>query len=597
MCPICKKVLQKQDLSLNEYNCSLHVIFYTVLVSLHYVFFGSHGYPPLSAMNSTLISFRIILYSMYYIAIPVFQSRALNKQKEAEKRALEVKEMFMRYMSHEMRTPLNIVMSGLKFIEEDMRRRGDSEARLETIVDCHKTCGMAVQVLDEYLIYDKIEKGIYVIEKTEQSVSAFLMSVTTPFRVQAMEKGIDLRLPSLPNVIQGIPPNNRLVFDIDECKMSQVVRNLLSNAFKFTPRGGAVDVTMAYLAANENQEAGVVRVQVTDSGAGMSEEEYSQLFKAVIQFQPGRLQGGGGSGLGLYISKGIVDLHEGQISVWSAGHGFGSRFTIELPGRLIPDAEVGPLVLDNDTSEQHAEVQRMALEQPSFNAETAVYSVDQSSDTGGSLAREIRSPAMDDFSMSEQQTLSETLDLIGKQGLLVPARDPFMQEIHKGDTMDFVEANPDIFARESKSRLLARISVGPNENTIAAPNLRMLVVDDVDMNRKMMARLFQFRSNHCDQALDGLDAVTKVQQSMAAKTPYDLITMDYQMPNMDGGAATKRIRALGYTGLIIGVTGNVLLADQKRFMSQGLDAVLTKPFDLTDFDVILRNRFGSNLLE
>lgn len=118
--------------------------------------------------------------------------------------------------------------------------------------------------------------------------------------------------------------------------------------------------------------------------------------------------------------------------------------------------------------------------------------------------------------------------------------------------------------------------------------LRMLVVDDVELNRKMMVRIMTVRGFHCDQAVDGLDAIEKCKAAIDSQMSYHVITMDYQMPNMDGALASQHIRAMKYTGLIIGVTGNVLESDQQRFMSHGVDTVMTKPFDLIRFDKLVR---------
>ena len=120
---------------------------------------------------------------------------------------------------------------------------------------------------------------------------------------------------------------------------------------------------------------------------------------------------------------------------------------------------------------------------------------------------------------------------------------------------------------------------------------RVLVVDDVAMNRKVMLKLLRERSEECVEAVDGVDAVAKVRTSIeAGEKPYDMITMDYQMPNMDGPTATKIIREMGYTGVVVGVTGNVLPDDMRHFMEHGVDAVLGKPMDVSAFDDLVACR-------
>ena len=119
----------------------------------------------------------------------------------------------------------------------------------------------------------------------------------------------------------------------------------------------------------------------------------------------------------------------------------------------------------------------------------------------------------------------------------------------------------------------------------------MLVVDDVALNRKMLCKLFKSRSRYCAQAADGLEAVNMVKQYMEEGRPFDVITMDYQMPVMDGPTATKLIKESGYKGLIIGLTGNVLKEDMETFMAHGADIVFTKPLDIAKYDEYVAESF------
>eukprot|EP01042_Synura_sphagnicola_P036525 gene36525-biopygen8628 len=121
---------------------------------------------------------------------------------------------------------------------------------------------------------------------------------------------------------------------------------------------------------------------------------------------------------------------------------------------------------------------------------------------------------------------------------------------------------------------------------------RVLVVDDATSNRKMLSRLLKSRSVYQDEAEDGEAAVAKVResmsQSMAAYTGFDAILMDFVMPKKDGPTATKELRAMGYTGLIVGITGNGLASDIEHYLQCGADYVLTKPLDIARLDVAFR---------
>ena len=124
-----------------------------------------------------------------------------------------------------------------------------------------------------------------------------------------------------------------------------------------------------------------------------------------------------------------------------------------------------------------------------------------------------------------------------------------------------------------------------DDNLISYRKLRrVLIVDDVAMNRKMLKRLLVTRFEECDEAEDGQQAVDMVKEAMALGANYDVITMDYQMPVMDGVTASKCIRKLGFRGQIIGVTGNALLEDLNSFLASGADIIMTKPLSIELFD-------------
>jgi CheY-like chemotaxis protein len=221
---------------------------------------------------------------------------------------------------------------------------------------------------------------------------------------------------------------------------------------------------------------GSVHIEVIDTGAGMSPEQVSELFQAGVQFNVNVLQAGQGSGLGLYISKGIVEQHGGTLAVSSEGLGRGSTFTCTLPLHRIPtDVE------DEGTSR-----------------------TTRPSDTPAKLKE------------------------------MLP--------------------------------------------------LRVLVVEDSAMNRKMLVRLLQKRGHSVFEAVDGQEAIDKVEQAMADGSAFDTILMDYEMPVMNGPESSRGIRELGCDSFIVGVTGNLMEEDVNYFKECGANAVLPKPLDFTELE-------------
>jgi CheY-like chemotaxis protein len=225
------------------------------------------------------------------------------------------------------------------------------------------------------------------------------------------------------------------------------------------------------------EKTGSVQVEVIDTGTGTSQEQLARLFRDGIQFNVNDLQAGNGSGLGLYISKGLAEQHGGTLDVSSKGLGFGTTFTLTLPLYYVPN--------------------------------------------------------------SAEQVMA-------------------MEEGHN---------------EESAAAL----------SPVVAPPLRMLVVDDVSTNRKLLARLCTKHVHSVTQAADGQEALDQVALAMErGGTLFDTILMDYEMPVMNGPTATREIRALGCDAFIVGITGNLFAEDVNFFKSCGANAVLPKPFDFEE---------------
>ena len=238
------------------------------------------------------------------------------------------------------------------------------------------------------LAFEKLAAGMFTVDKTHIALVPFIKDCAKMFHVSAQAKNITIEF-----VVEGLGGaspvggfgspgggggSRQLVVSIDRVKMKTVFRNLFSNAIKFTPQWGKITVTLAFqdppvgvavaagalapstapamsasaqaasftssaaatslyapsaLALAEVGHGGQVVVSVRDSGSGMTADNLQQLFGEGVQFNANSLQGGGGSGFGLFIAKGIVMLHGGQIWAESEGEGCGSTFLVKLPGR------------------------------------------------------------------------------------------------------------------------------------------------------------------------------------------------------------------------------------------------------------------------
>jgi signal transduction histidine kinase/ActR/RegA family two-component response regulator len=295
------------------------------------------------------------------------------------------------------RTPLNtislsirILLENLKVLQEfhlgpTQRKESDKmsalvEECLNLIDDLDESASVAVMTLNDLINYDKIETNTFTIEEQDVNLWSVLEKTIGPFTLQAKEKHIKLNFKTQ---VQEV--DDHVTYDLnslrvvgDSIKLAQVVRNLISNALKFTPAEGEVKITGLNLfsvdpdlltAAYKPTEIAVtsahlkghffdlqfpdppignIVITVTDSGPGLSAEQQLALFHQGVQFNPNQLQAGQGSGLGLWISKEIVSLHHGTILVTSDGLGCGSTFEVTLPVVLREDRPtvmrpIGPL--------------------------------------------------------------------------------------------------------------------------------------------------------------------------------------------------------------------------------------------------------------
>eukprot|EP00607_Mallomonas_marina_P010245 CAMPEP_0182421464 /NCGR_PEP_ID=MMETSP1167-20130531/6881_1 /TAXON_ID=2988 /ORGANISM="Mallomonas Sp, Strain CCMP3275" /LENGTH=311 /DNA_ID=CAMNT_0024598645 /DNA_START=148 /DNA_END=1083 /DNA_ORIENTATION=- len=301
-----------------------------------------------------------------------------------------------------------------------------------------------------------------------------------------------------------------------------------------------------------------LEVRVVDSGAGISKENISKVFNDIVQFSPGKLQQGGGSGLGLWISRKIVDLHDGTVSVSSEGEGYGCCFTLELP-----------------IHEYFGEGRRESRS-------TRVSPCPSPQDNPDSL-RTASPLSHTDLSMSMDQLADQSLSQTNKKN--TNQLDTIFQNSRRTSPLCQHDVNNDPIASNT--------TASDTPNLLTRTSLRLMVVDDAVVTRKMICRGLKTRGyQDIMEAEDGQDALTQLMRSVMEEVSPSVqaVLMDYQMPHMDGPTAARRMRENGYKGVIIGVTGNALPADIHRFITNGADSVLTKPvgIEMLDNEILTR---------
>lgn len=273
-----------------------------------------------------LTAFVVFLYDTLVTA----QERFLIEQEKNYKNEIEFKRMFVNYISHEIRTPLNAVTCGLELLQADVDLLPNNSNMVESVLDSQKSCEAALCVVNDFLTFDKLEASTLLLEKSEFDAWVTVKETVAFFRSQAKRLRIDLQVYLHADSSQIITGRMRqFVINADKHKFIQVLRNMISNALKFTTQDGKVKVRVKALDFN-NVKSKLI-IEVVDTGAGLTTEQQNKLFKSVIQFDAGKLQKGGGSGLGLYVCQGIMKMHDGFLSVESEGVGLGSTFMLTMP--------------------------------------------------------------------------------------------------------------------------------------------------------------------------------------------------------------------------------------------------------------------------
>ena len=236
---------------------------------------------------------------------------------QAISQKLETKRRFVRQVSHEIRTPMNVVMSGLDLLKSLVPEM-PSDA-LDILQDMKSACRVAVDILNDLLAYEKLDADQLSLEKSPCNILDVVDQVHSMFKIQAKQASLQL-------VLHNYTESSHIMIDGDSAKLSQVLRNLLSNAVKFTRSGGSVAVSVALSLKRDR-----VRIEVRDTGVGIAKSDRRKLFSEFVQLNAKELQGGGGSGLGLFLSRRIIGMHQGTIGIDHDWDGPGSIFYMELP--------------------------------------------------------------------------------------------------------------------------------------------------------------------------------------------------------------------------------------------------------------------------
>lgn len=517
----------------------------------------------------------------------LIQSQALSDALTAAEEASKAKTAFLSNMSHEIRTPMNAIIGLDSIALNDPDISAQTREYLEKIgVSANHLLALINDILD----MSRIESGRLTLKNEEFSFSKLLEQINTMFSSQAADKDLQYNCQ-----INGQIDDYYIG---DNMKLKQILINILGNAVKFTPKGGSVDLTVERTAQFDNRST--LRFTISDTGIGISKDYLPHIFDSFSQEDSSATNKYGSSGLGLAITKSIIEMMNGNIEVKSE-KGKGTTFTFAVTlmdsdreidnadENIIDTKDMSVLVIDDDpVACEHA---RLVLEKIGIACEIA-YSGPEAiemvklrharSNPFNLILVDLKMPDMDGV-----ETTREIRKIIGHESAIIIITayrwDDVLEDAINAGVDSFI-AKP-LFANNIIEEFRAALrKKNMAKSAMAKTDLKgkhVLLAEDVLINAEIMTMVLAMKEITCDHVENGRIAVDKFIESENGY--YDAILMDIRMPEMDGLEATSVIRDLdrpdAKTIPIIALTANAFDEDVQRSLQAGMNAHLSKPID------------------
>lgn len=520
-----------ESLTISDLTCSAYLVLISAASVVVTILYSSLQFP-----DNRFLSGVTLVGTLFTMAMSIVRSQLVSYEAiVAQKDLVKAKEAIVRYFSHELRNPLNIICMGLDTLKESMDSNVLNENQSEVLAEMRSACSISMEILNELLVCSSQVSGLLSLERTAVSVSSLMESSSAPGQRQA--KRAKVQLVELSSEEGSLSSQEKLstIVRVDVKKYTRAVQGLLAYAIGRSPERGVVSISSSIVANQITSTATgavapddvansfdkLLRVVIKDQGQGLTQDVLDHLFNDI-----------GNAESSIILCKTVMELHQGSFVATSEGCTTGCTFTLDLPFRSAQSTRGSVIDVAPETSKTNSRSASLPARSSPFIPET-------------------RLP-------SRYSAVHPHGESVGNPSFPLPdtSRD------EKNDNLD-------------------------NEFNDA---VRILIVDDSQMNRRLLNRGVCGVYRHIGEAVDGLDAIAKFDEALAEGNPYSVILMDFSMPNMDGPTATALLRENKFYGPIIGVTGNALPRDVDLFIAKGADLVLLKPVSMETVRAAIRDQ-------